>query len=316
MNKYILTDFDAIEALQQNGLTVATVSKLPRSGQRQVFEVVLSNGKQSILKFVDITAYNVYERLEIYNDFSEGEFEQERSYEVEVNSKRIIRELNAAKKCSILPQLEVFDGYREYKNGEYHYIFYFETKFEGSTLDKSELYTKQQSVDVVLDFLFQMVRQIKVMYDSGYVHRDLTPRNIIFHKGEYKIIDAGLVKSNEEEKLTGTRVMIGTPYYMAPEQSNRTSDFSWDFRTDLFPLGLIAIEIFLPQTRRFGPDQIRDLHQIYPLWRSKDPSSKSIFVFSKIITRLAAEQRHRRWSDLSELEQLLGALIKEEEGIR
>lgn len=305
MDKYIITDSDVIDVIRENGLSINSLSKLPRSGQRQVFEVIFSNGNISILKFVDVTPYNVYARLAWNDDFSEDEFRQEHAFEVDARSKRIIRELEAAKKCTILPQLEVFNGYKIFKKNEYQFIYYFETKFQGSTLNQSELYMKDQSIDSVIDFLLQMVKQIKVMYDAGYIHRDLTPRNIIYYQGNFRIIDAGLVKSNEEEKLTGTKVAIGTPYYMAPEQERRTSDYSWDFRTDLFPLGLIAIEIFLPKARHFLKDQIRDLHYIFSLWQSKDSSPKSIYVFSKIISRLAAEQRHKRWSNLDELIYLL-----------
>ncbi|AIQ65353.1 protein kinase [Paenibacillus stellifer] len=296
MNKYSVSDSDVLEVLQINKLSTESIRKLPRSGQRQVFEVMFRNGQSSILKFIDVTPYNVYE-----DDISVDEFHQERAYEIDARSKRIVRELEAAKKCSVLPQLEILNGYKFYVKDQYHFIYYFETKFEGNTLNDSDVYRTDQGIEVVIDFLLQMVKQVKVMYDAGYIHRDLTPRNIIYHNGIFKIIDAGLIKTNEEEKLTGTKAIIGTPYYMAPEQERRTSDYTWDFRTDLFPLGLIAIEIFLPRTRHFGSDQIRDLHQVVSLWKKKDSSAKSITLFSKIITRLAAEQRHKRWSNLSEL---------------
>lgn len=312
MDQYYMTDSDISEVLHLHGLIATTVSKLPRSGQRQVFEVGFNSGATSMLKFVDVSPYNTHQRVE-WNELSDVEFEQEKDYEIEARSKRIIRELDASKKCAILPKLEILAEYQVYTKENYHFIYYFETKFEGQTLDKSELYQKEQEIESVVQFLFQMIRQIKVMHDAGYVHRDLTPRNIIFCKGEFKIIDAGLVKSIDEEKLTATRIAIGTPYYMAPEQAKRTSDYTWDFRTDLFSVGLIAIEIFLPQTRHLDMDNKRDMHYVFQIWKSKDSSSKSIYLFSKVIARLAIEQRHRRWSDLEELLSILENFIAKED---
>ncbi|NGP46019.1 protein kinase [Bacillaceae bacterium SIJ1] len=312
MDQYNITDSDVIDILALHGLKAVSISKLPKSGQRQVFEVVFDSKKDSILKFVDVSPYIAYQRY-TWNEFSVSELEQEKVYEIEANSKRIIRELEASKKCAILPQLEILDDYEMYIKENYHFIYYFETKFEGQTLDKSELYQKEQDIDVILQFLFQMVNQIRVMHDTGYVHRDLTPRNIIYHQGRFKIIDAGLVKSNEEEKLTATRALIGTPYYMAPEQERRTSDYTWDFRTDLYSVGLVAIEIFLPQTRYLDMKKKRDMHYVFPIWKSKDASSKSLLLFSKVIARLAIEQRSRRWADLDNLLHVLETLIGQED---
>jgi eukaryotic-like serine/threonine-protein kinase len=314
MEQYYITDVDVQELLLQIGLMPTSINKLPKSGQRQVFEVTFDNDRISMLKFVDTSPYFTFQRLD-WNEISADDFEQERNFEIEARSKRIIRELEAAKKCSILPQIEILEDFQILKKDEYQFIYYFETRFEGKTLDRSEIYQSDQGIEAVINFLMQMVKQIKIMHDAGYVHRDLTPRNIIYNQGQYKIIDAGLVKSNQEEKLTGTKMQIGTPYYMAPEQVKRTSDYTWDFRTDLFPLGLIAIEIFLPRTRHLGMDQIRDLHSIFPLWKGKDSSAKSLQLFSKVISRLAIEQRHRRWADLDDLLAVLEHLTGEEEKI-
>ncbi len=311
MDKYILTDSDVQVILQKNNINANSIIKLPRSGQRQVFEITFNTGNSSMLKFIDISPYWTFESFE-WNEVTEDELEEECKFEIEARSKRIIRELEASKRCPILPQLEIFDGFQTVIKGDYRFIFYFETKFEGDTLNNSEIYKNDQDIDMVINFLMQMVEQIKVMHEAGYVHRDLTPRNIIFSQGHFNIIDAGLVKSNNEEKITATLIQIGTPRYMAPEQKKRSSDYLWDYRTDLYPLGLIAIEIFLPKTRRFSIDVIRDLHYIYPIWKEKDSSERSINLFSKIITRLAIEQRHRRWSDLDELLEVLRNLNKKE----
>ncbi|WP_062108734.1 protein kinase domain-containing protein [Bacillus niameyensis] len=312
MEQNYILDSDIVEVLALHGLTAVSHRRFPKSGQRQVFEVTFDSDKTSILKFVDVSPYITYDRNE-QSAFSVSELEQEKTDEIDAYTKRVIRELKASKKCSILPQLEVLEDYQTYKKGEYHFIYYFETKFEGETLNKSELYRNEQDIDVVVQFLFQMVSQIKVMYDAGYIHRDLTPRNIIYHQGNFKIIDAGLVKSNEEEQLTATGAIIGTKYYMAPEQDRTTSDYNWDFRTDLYAIGLIAIEIFLPMTRYLDTKNKRDMHYVFPLWKSKDASPKSIYIFSKIIARLAIEERARRWADIDELLHELEALTGKEE---
>lgn len=311
MNPYNITDAAVLEVLNQHCLYPTIINKLPRSGQRQVFEMEFPSGKESILKFVDVSPYHTHQRLE-WNELSLDDLEQEKKYEIEANSKRIVRELQASKKCPILPQLEIIEDYQTYIKDPYHFIYYFETKFEGQTLNNSELYHQEQGIEAVIQFLLQMVIQIKVMHDAGYVHRDLTPRNIIYNQGTFKIIDAGLVKSNEDESLTATQALIGTPRFMAPEQEKRTSDYTWDFRTDLYSIGLIAIEIFLPVTRYHDKRQKRDLHYVLQLWRDKDGSSQSMLLFSKVITRLAIEERHRRWSDLEELLNVLENLTGEE----
>lgn len=70
-----------------------------------------------------------------------------------------------------------------------------------------------------------MLKAIAAAHDLGWVHRDLTPRNVIVANGEPKLIDFGLVNSLARSvpgetwtRLTRTGFVVGTPPYMAPEQ--------------------------------------------------------------------------------------------------
>jgi serine/threonine-protein kinase len=78
-------------------------------------------------------------------------------------------------------------------------------------------------------------------HNAGVVHRDMKPHNVLVSNidgAEYvKVLDFGLVKaseSEEEEQLTSTGQVLGTPQYMAPEQA---SGEPVDARTDLYALG-------------------------------------------------------------------------------
>ena len=51
---------------------------------------------------------------------------------------------------------------------------------------------------------------------KGIVHRDIKPANIILTKAGVKVLDFGLAKSAEDESLTGSNLVMGTPAYMAP----------------------------------------------------------------------------------------------------
>lgn len=94
----------------------------------------------------------------------------------------------------------------------------------------------------------QICRGLSAAHRSGVVHRDLKPQNIFlvgdFTDGvpacpEVKILDFGLsrfLESSQENQLTGTGVIMGTPSYMAPEQARAQPV---DHRADIYGVGAI-----------------------------------------------------------------------------
>lgn len=92
-----------------------------------------------------------------------------------------------------------------------------------------------------VNFLLQIVDGIEHLHKTGFLHRDICPRNIMVTKDdEVKLIDFGLAIPNTPDFLKpGNRT--GTPNYLAPEVIRRTST---DARVDMFALGVTAYEIY------------------------------------------------------------------------
>jgi len=99
------------------------------------------------------------------------------------------------------------------------------------------------------DILSQVARALTRAHEKGIVHRDLKPDNIfLVREGENeiaKVLDFGIAKRTGALGDTGgvktnTGAMLGTPYYMSPEQALGQS--SIDYRTDIWSLGIIAYE--------------------------------------------------------------------------
>jgi serine/threonine protein kinase len=91
------------------------------------------------------------------------------------------------------------------------------------------------------DYLVQAAEGVGYMHDTGFIHRDICPRNmIVTSKGVLKLIDFGLTIPNRPEfRRPGNRT--GSANYMAPEIIRRVST---DHRVDLFALGVTAYEAF------------------------------------------------------------------------
>ncbi|MBX3207709.1 MAG: protein kinase [Labilithrix sp.] len=77
----------------------------------------------------------------------------------------------------------------------------------------------------------------------GAVHRDLGPRNVFLPGGrveDAKLLDFGLVRVSDGLERTASQAVLGTPFYMAPEQVKDPKNV--DARADLFALGVLFYE--------------------------------------------------------------------------
>jgi serine/threonine-protein kinase len=120
---------------------------------------------------------------------------------------------------------------------------------------------------IVARLLRQVARAVGKAHQAGIVHRDLKPDNIFLVEGDddeftAKVLDFGIAKATAGVggSLTGSKTrtgaLLGTPYYMSPEQAQGTKVI--DFRTDLWALGVITYEALLGK-RPFDSEALGDL---------------------------------------------------------
>jgi serine/threonine-protein kinase len=120
---------------------------------------------------------------------------------------------------------------------------------------------------IVARLLRQVARAIGKAHQAGIVHRDLKPDNIFLVEAEdedftAKVLDFGIAKATGgiggvgTSSKTRTGALLGTPYYMSPEQAQGTRVI--DFRTDLWALAVITYEC-LAGKRPFDSEALGDL---------------------------------------------------------
>ena len=91
------------------------------------------------------------------------------------------------------------------------------------------------------EWIYQLGDALKSAHSHGIIHRDLKPDNLFLCDDQsLKVLDFGLSKIAHMDRLSMTGALLGTPYYMSPEQVNGDEV---DERSDLFALGLICIEL-------------------------------------------------------------------------
>jgi serine/threonine-protein kinase len=102
----------------------------------------------------------------------------------------------------------------------------------------------------LLGLLVPAMRGVAAAHRQGVVHRDLKPDNIFLAyeedgvRREAKVLDFGISKLSSDDQpnmhLTRTGAVIGTPYYMSPEQIRGKGEV--DRRSDIYAFGVILYE--------------------------------------------------------------------------
>src|ERR1039457_1616842 len=120
-------------------------------------------------------------------------------------------------------------------------------------------------VDRALKYGAQICDALDAAHRKGITHRDLKPANILVTKTGIKLLDFGLAKlANTETKegptpadaslamaLTGRNEIVGTLYYMSPEQLQaQGTGREIDARSDIFSFGLVLYELLTGQRDR------------------------------------------------------------------
>jgi len=93
-----------------------------------------------------------------------------------------------------------------------------------------------------LDFVARIAAALQVVHEAGLVHRDLKPPNVMLRENDaVALIDFGLARSLDGNTVsTQTGVLLGSPYYMSPEQALGEP---LDARSDFYSLGVICYEM-------------------------------------------------------------------------
>lgn len=116
------------------------------------------------------------------------------------------------------------------------------------------------SLPRLLQVLIQVCGAVQFAHESGILHLDLKPENIMLGEyGDVYVVDWGLAESTDKpSKSEGPRRPRGTPAYMSPEQARADADLTP--RADVFALGVILYEM-VTGTRPFTADSIARLLQ-------------------------------------------------------
>lgn len=211
----------------------------------------------------------------VYRGLPYDNLDPERAVAVKVIASDLARQRDFARRfereAEICARLDHPNIVRVLSWGEHQGRFYLVMEFvRGQTLGDL-LEQARPAPDQARKVLSDLFGALVYAHSRGVVHRDLKPDNIMLtDKGLLKVMDFGLAKKEDSEKLTQTGTALGTPAYMAPEQIQGND---LDPRTDQYSLGIIAYEVLAGRL----PFDTRDVMQLLFAQMTSAPPPPSQF---------------------------------------
>ena len=201
-------------------------------------------------------------------------------------AQRFSREAQALAKLNHSNIVRVFDF------GQAGGFYYFLMEYVDGVTLRSFIDQKAIHAEEAHRIVIETCHALQYAHEEGIVHQDIKPSNILLDKkGRVKIADFGLArligKEAKKDSPPGaqTIMVMGTPYYMAPEQVERPGKV--DRRSDIYALGVVLYEMLTGQlpVGRFAPPSFK---------AGVDPA------LDEIVLRAMAKTPRRRYQSANE----------------
>ena len=236
--------------------------------------------------------------------------------------RRFRREGQAARRFRHANAVTVYD-LRTASDGTIYMVMEY---VEGHTLDAELKERGRFKAGEAFEILEPIMSVLNTAHAMGVVHRDLKPENIMIGKAQtggetpIKLLDLGIAKMREiagvessgTTELTMAGQVLGTPYYMSPEQWGelpRDGNPEIDGRTDIYSLGLVAYQM-ISGKRPYAAGTLHELRREHiavippPLTEKVSDVPRA---FSEAIDRAISKDRSDRQSTAGELADQLRA---------
>ena len=146
---------------------------------------------------------------------------------------------------------------------------------------------------------------------AGIIHRDVKPDNVLLSDRHVSLADFGVAHAvaahvGEDQTVSGTTVMVGTPAYMSPEQVTAAAI---DGRSDIYAFGVMAYELLagVPPFRGTRQDVVT-AHLTEPPIPVMTRRAETPVPLANAIMRCLHKRPDQRWQRIDELLPVLDAL--------
>ena len=167
-----------------------------------------------------------------------------KTFKIDANDEDAVKRFNReAKAVTSLSHPNIVSIYDVENEGEFYYLIL--EYVEGMTLKDYMIKNPRLPIETIVHIAKQIASGLSHAHQNGIIHRDIKPQNILMNENlTCKITDFGIARAYGDTTLTQTNQMLGTVYYLSPEQARGNVATA---QSDIYSLGILIFEMITGQ---------------------------------------------------------------------